>query len=406
MPKAVVSHAPLGRLYEGEVICAATARALKSLGYDVFLALAPGSSPCNAYGAEDYVRTLRPGPLVRALGSLGAPLAWAPVLKAVKEGGAELALFDNPYYGPLVKPWRGLTMFEYIYVPLEAVFLEKYRGLGLNYMDNPATGSMLPRGLAMGLYFRLAKSYMRENPFGSAALVLASSRWAAEVAKEVYGEAPKPLNPPLPHRPQKPQEEVPFEERDELVVMVGRFSEEKRYEWVVKSFGPWLKKNGIKLVIFGEARAQAQRRYLKKVLGGAKGISVGLVEPGAYKLSADRDVMVYPNASEELVHEAFERAKAFLSAERNPIWSFSVAEAMSMGLPALVHRSGGVWTDLVDEGRAGLGYEDAEEAKELLLRLVGDRRFWNSISYASKRRASLLTLEKFSEGLLELAKPL
>jgi glycosyltransferase involved in cell wall biosynthesis len=85
----------------------------------------------------------------------------------------------------------------------------------------------------------------------------------------------------------------------------------------------------------------------------------------------------------------------FLHATINEHWGIAVAEAMARGLPVAVHRSGGAWTDLAEEGRYGLGYETAEEAKEAVAKLLTDRRTWRFFSQRSLERASKLTFERF-----------
>jgi glycosyltransferase involved in cell wall biosynthesis len=102
------------------------------------------------------------------------------------------------------------------------------------------------------------------------------------------------------------------------------------------------------------------------------------------------------------VNEVLDKCRVFLHATINEHWGIAVAEAMARGLPVAVHRSGGAWTDLAEEGRYGLGYETAEEAKEAVAKLLTDRRTWRFFSQRSLERASKLTFERFQEMSIKI----
>jgi glycosyltransferase involved in cell wall biosynthesis len=79
-----------------------------------------------------------------------------------------------------------------------------------------------------------------------------------------------------------------------------------------------------------------------------------------------------------------------------------VAEAMARGLPVVVHRSGGAWSDLAMNGEVGLGYEGVDEAVDALARLLTDAKVWNYYSSKSLGRVGELTFDKFKERVKEL----
>jgi glycosyltransferase involved in cell wall biosynthesis len=70
---------------------------------------------------------------------------------------------------------------------------------------------------------------------------------------------------------------------------------------------------------------------------------------------------------------------------------------MARGLPVVVHRSGGAWTDLAEEGRYGLGYETAEEAVEALARLL-----LQGAKFDTAEKARELAYPKFRERLAKV----
>jgi len=96
----------------------------------------------------------------------------------------------------------------------------------------------------------------------------------------------------------------------------------------------------------------------------------------------------------------------FLHATINEHWGVVVAEAMARGLPVVVHRSGGAWSDLAMGGEVGLGYEGVDEAVEALAKLLTDEKAWGHYSGKSLGRVGELTFDKFEERVKELINPL
>jgi len=72
----------------------------------------------------------------------------------------------------------------------------------------------------------------------------------------IYGEEPIVENP------------KPFDARNDTIVMVGRFTEEKRYQWVIQELLPRLKKiqRNVKLYIFGSTGVKEAEEYYDKLL--------------------------------------------------------------------------------------------------------------------------------------------
>ncbi|MGC8773456.1 MAG: glycosyltransferase [Conexivisphaera sp.] len=409
---AVVMHRYWGSPGGGQLVCAAAADALRSTGVDVAL------SGVFRFDPSQYVRwfgidisgmrtyTMGAGP--RAFGLISRAYAWVPAKRAIRETGAELLFTDEPTYRPLLEEFPGLDVIEYIHFPLEASIDARLRDLGFHYSDDPYIASRygrFPMNLYWRAYMNLTKRYMRSNPFESARSVLTNSRWTADVIRHVYGEEPIVLNPPLPPSASIPGAPPPFDARRNVVVMLGRFSEEKRYDWVVGELGRRLREMGAKLVIFGGAVTGTQRAYMDRVATVARraGLSVAVGARDAEEAtSGSADVRLVPNAPRDLIDGAIDRSKVFLHATVNEHWGIAVAEAMARGLPAVVHRSGGAWTDLAEEGRSGMGYATPEEAIDAIGRLVSDGRAWADFSSASLRRTGEISLERFERSLLDV----
>lgn len=174
--------------------------------------------------------------------------------------------------------------------------------------------------------------------------------------------------------------------------MLGKFSSEKRYEHVVKSLWPGLLRQvgGARLVIYGSAGSPSERSYLNRLRG--------LVE----KLGLRGSVELRPNAPREEILGSLDVSRAYLHSTVNEHWGISIAEAMARGLPALIHMSGGSWSDLAGEGSYALGFKNEDEAVEKLARILTDERLWRKQSRRSLERSSQLTLDNFAHKLEEI----
>ncbi|MEM1637923.1 MAG: glycosyltransferase [Pyrobaculum sp.] len=392
---SLVAHHYWGSPGGGQLVCAAAAFALDRLG------LRPALSGTFKFDPAKYVEwygidishypiyTLPVG--ARAFGLWSRLLVWAPAKRALKRHRPQVVFIDEVAYKPLARG-RDFKLVEYVHFPFEVFVDPRFRGTGLAYGEDPYITerySKFPLSLYWRVYVKLLPRVARENPFRYADVVLANSRWTAKVAREVYGEEPKVLNPPIPPNVEVVKEPRPFEERRPVVVMLGRFSQEKRYHWVVTEVVPRLLKEvpGAEVVIFGGAATPTLRAYMEEVRKLAERAGVA------------KAVRLAPNAPRSDINATMDKARVFLHATVNEHWGIAVAEAMARGLPVVVHKSGGTWSDLAREGEAGLGYSSAEEAVEQLARLLTDRGAWSHYSRKSTERASDISLESFISGL-------
>ena len=148
-------------------------------------------------------------------------------------------------------------------------------------------------------------------------------------------------------------------------------------------------------MIFGGAATPTLQAYYRRVwrLAEEAGLKV------ADSLDAEADVYLIANAPRRTINETMDRARTFLHATINEHCGIAVAEAMARGLPVVVHKSGGAWTDLAEEGRYGLGYETAEEA---MANLLTDGRARSLLSQRLLARISGFTFKEYLERAIAL----
>ncbi|MEM4576628.1 MAG: glycosyltransferase [Candidatus Nezhaarchaeales archaeon] len=412
MKKAVVSHHFWDRPGGGQLVCSAVAYALKVLGFNPVLtsiSLFERDKYIDWFGInlQDYEVIPFLKFRLRAFGIYMRLLVWVPMKKAIEKLNPDIVFTDECTYRPVEKLVdREKTLFvEYIHFPIEVSILEEYKGSGLYYGEDPyllERYSRFPMNIYWWGYAKLLPLFLRRNPFEVASLVLTNSKWTAEIAGKIYGERPQVLNPPIAPNVEIAQEPKVFEERENAIVMLGRFSEEKRYHWVVEEVMPRLRRElgGVKLYVFGGARTKTSMMYLSEV--GERATRRGLKVSNNIKDLAD--IYLVPDAPRKVINNVMDKAKVFLHATINEHWGIAPAEAMARGLPIVVHKSGGTWSDLAVEGEYGLGYNNIEEVIELLSKLLNDENVWRHYSKRSILKAGDLTIIKFIDRLKGLIK--
>ncbi|MDG6948025.1 MAG: glycosyltransferase family 4 protein [Nitrososphaerota archaeon] len=321
-------------------------------------------------------------------------LVWYPIEKAL-DAKTDLVFLDESNYRPLLQSKRrnGFQLVEYVHFPIEL-------SVGLVGAKDPYVTERygrFPLNVYWKSYLKMMKLVLRGNPFDSADLVLTNSRWTGRFLKDTYGEWPTVLNPPIPPNALPTGTPPAFEQRDDSVVMIGRFSEEKRYQWAIENIGPRMKGRS-KLYLFGGAGTPLSKRYKSRLMSRAAGLGMKASED----IKAPADVFLISDAPRTMINSTLDSAKVFLHATINEHWGIVVAEAMARGVPVVVHKSGGAWSDLAQEGRSGLGYTTSTEAIDSIALLTSDSKRWSTLQREGGARVRELSLSNFARNLNQL----
>ena len=401
MVYAIVGHHYWNRPGGGQLVCASVAYSFDKIGYEPVLTSTTNfiAEKYSEWFGIDLVKYKKYSwnMNLKMFGLYLRLVASRPIIKALKKFKSEIVFTDESTYKPLIKEKRKtkFKVIEYMHFPYEVSVDPRFKNTGLNYGEDPyilERYGQFPMNIYWKVYVGLLPFFLRKNPFQAADLVLTNSNWTADLAKQVYGERPYVLNPPIPPNVEIVNETKPFEEKEKAIVMLGRFSEEKRYHWVITEVMPKLIKEvpGVKLNIFGGAGTRTSRMYierLKKLITDAK---------------LEENVFLIPDAPRTQINEAMDGSRAFLHATVNEHWGIVVAEALARKLPVVVHKSGGAWSDITQEGKYGLGYESSDEAVESISKLLTDAKFWAGFSSAERVRE--LTLDSFVQKFSKLIK--
>lgn len=411
MMKALVAHHDLGSPGGAELVAAATAKSLLREGAEVEL------SSVYKFNMDDFKNWFQID-LYNATGSylfpfrinsfaIYARLLFHRLMKKKLENNRslEVAWADMPTYGGLdaeIKAKVG-KFIEYIHFPLDLMLNEEMMKEGLLFGETNYVGERYGNPI-MGLYYRTYinyfRKYCRKNPFDYTELVFANSSWTARVCEKLYGHRPKVLNPPISANVKVNNAPIKFKERGDRFVLLGRFTDEKRYHWVIDEVLPLVKEEmpQAEVAIMGSATTKRSTDYvaLLRELAERKGFKV------AEEAGSKADVRLLTNASRDKIVGIMGASKVFMHATRNEHWGISVAEAMAEGLPVVIHKSGGAWSDLSREGEIGEGYDDAHSASKAIVRMFSDENRWRRQSEMSIKRAENLSVNNFSNEFINL----
>jgi len=334
MVKALVTHHYWDRPGGGEIVAAAFARAFKDLGFHTEItATTRFCVPCykDWFGIDitDIPTHSMPFKL-RAFGIYLRAFSWLPVTWVIPRLKPDIVYVDFYTAKPIINLKRkyGFKTTEYIHYPFEVIHITTTYSWKKDPYITERYGKF-PWNLYLKGSLWLGELFNRGNPFEVNEIVMANSKWTANVVRDVYGEEPIVLNPPIPPNVSIVRNPRPFSERQLAVVMIGRFSWEKRYHWVVGELMPSLTKEvpGVKLVIVGGIGTKTSQDYYERIRRMA--------------IENKLNVELYPNAPGDVKVALMDQARAFLHATINEHWGVVVTEAMARGLPVVVHRSGG-----------------------------------------------------------------
>jgi glycosyltransferase involved in cell wall biosynthesis len=177
-------------------------------------------------------------------------------------------------------------------------------------------------------------------------LILTNSRFSAFAIRKFLGMNCLVLYPPIELEKYLPL----FQniERKNLVVTLSRIEPLKNIE-----------------VILDIAR---ETKTVNFIIAGTIG-SINYYSALKRKIKAlglEERVKILPNIEEEVKRAILKISKIYLHPMKYEHFGIAVVEAMASGLIPVVHKSGGVWMDIVEYGKYGFGFRRIDEAVEYI----------------------------------------
>lgn len=211
-------------------------------------------------------------------------------------------------------------------------------------------------------------------------VLLTNSKFSASVIRRYLGFKALVLYPPV-DIDMFASIDTPPEDREDIVVSIGRYNPEKRYEFVLQVAKEL---PDIRFVIVGSTGEALAASYFEKLLKLREKLGLGNVE-------LLRDVPL-----SELI-SILSRAKVYLHAMVAEHFGMAPVEAMAAGLVPVVHRSGGVYTDVIEFDRYGYAYRTIDECVKAIEHAIDNYRKWYPIvREASKRFSKDRFIKRFS----------
>lgn len=214
-------------------------------------------------------------------------------------------------------------------------------------------------------------------------VLLTNSEYSAEAIRRYVKREPIILYPPVDIDDfSKVSGNV---DREDMVVLCGRFSPEKNYELAL-NVAENLPEINFKIIGASSGRiSEVYYRKLRKLLDKKR----------------LRNVDLLVNASRNLQIKIYSRAKIFLHTMRGEHFGIAIVEGMAAGLIPVVHKSGGPWNDIILRGKYGFGYSSIDEAVEVIRKGIKD--YWKYRDLALKR-ATLFSKTEFKEKFKRIVK--
>jgi len=213
-------------------------------------------------------------------------------------------------------------------------------------------------------------------------IVLTNSRFSATTIRKTLGRKALVVHPPV-------DIEKYLElngKRENTIVTVGRFSHEKRYEFVVDVAE---KMPDTQFYIIGAiSGSRESKKYYEKIRR--------LIEEKDLK-----NIELVPNAPEKKMLEILGSAKVYLHAMVSEHFGIAIVEGMAAGLIPVIHKSGGGWTDIVEFGRYGFGYSNINEAVTNIRKAMRD---YHRLIPHIRRSTQRFSKERYKKKIFNLTK--
>jgi len=366
--KACVVHNTLNSVGGGERVCLTVIEALKEMGYEVTLITV---EPTDWFRVE---KILGHGKIIK-------PDREEPIIPfKVRSFGIYMRLLT---FLKLSRKWDLIVNTHGDVLPISSDII---------YMHYPTFA--LLRGVDVNLkYFKSLFWRVYFTPYEKiqeklagrleCKVLLTNSEYSADAIRRYVGRKPIILYPPVDIDDfSKASDNV---NREDLVVLCGRFSPEKNYEFAL-NVAENLPDIEFKIIGASSGRiSEAYCRKLRKFLDEKRLKNVNLLM----------------NASRNLQIEIYSRSKIFLHTMKGEHFGIAVVEGMAAGLIPVVHKSGGPWYDITLRGKYGFGYLSIDEAVEVIEKGIKD--YWRYRDLALKR-ASMFSKTKFKEKFKKIVK--
>jgi glycosyltransferase involved in cell wall biosynthesis len=214
--------------------------------------------------------------------------------------------------------------------------------------------------------------------------LVCNSSFTMKTCESVYGKFNgEVVYPPVDHTNFVQNKAIPFTRRKKSVVTISRLSQEKRLETIIKIASQ------LPDVIF-------------HIVGGTSALYANTVSSIKQLASSSPNVSLHFDASNREIIELLSQGRLYLHTMINEHFGISIVEAMHSGLPVIVHRSGGQYTDVIDHDKYGMSYEGEQEAVNHIMNTINDESVWEHYHRMSTERSQNFTSDAFENNMIRV----
>lgn len=366
--QALVLHKSLNPCGGAERVCLVIIEVLKNLGFSVTLATFERTNWFQVF--EMFPNIIKPDRevVISAL-NLKAFSIYVHTLNMLRllNYGKNFDISVNSHGDVLLVP------ADIIYMHFPTFFLLPFTEDGVKYYKAiPWKVYYLPHKYIVKV---LAKSMNNS-------IILTNSHFSAMMIKKFLNSKPLILYPPVNVEIFEVIGKFP-EHRENIVVSIGRYSPEKRFEWILHVAREM---PDINFIIIGSANNKYSISYYEKLMLMKRRMNLNNVE-------------LLRNLPFKAMLKILSKAKVYLHAMKMEHFGIAVVEAMAAGLVPVVHRSGGTYTDVIEFGRYGYAYETLEECVKAIRHALDNHLKWFPVV---KRAARRFSRKRFIEGFTKI----
>jgi len=361
--KACIVHNTLNSVGGGERVCLAVIEALRELGYAVTLLTVEPTEwnrVVKIVGANNVIKPDEEECILPfKVKSFGIYMRLLTFLKLLDRSRWDLIVNTHGDVLPISS--------HVIYMHYPTFALLKEAPINIKYY----------KSLFWRLYFtpyeRIQQKLARRL---KCKVLLTNSEYSADAIRRHIGINATVLYPPVDIDDFLKKSSKP--DRDDCVVLCGRFSPEKNYELALDIAQDLPQ---VKFKIIGASSGKISNTYYNKLKEIVRKKRLKNVE-FLRNISRNNQIRIYS------------RSKVFLHTMVGEHFGIAVVEGMAAGLVPVVHRSGGPWYDIVSIGKYGLGFLSKEEAVEAIAKAIKNYR---RLSSKAVERAKMFSKTRFKE---------
>lgn len=177
-----------------------------------------------------------------------------------------------------------------------------------------------------------------------------------------------------------------FSKRDFIAIFVGRIAEEKNVPFLIEVTENIIKeKPNFKLLIIGDGPDKENYENMVK------------------ERNLEKNIIFTGKVAWEAIPIYYQLGDVFVSASQSETQGLTIIEAMAASLPALCIDDESFRNTVIDDLNGYL-FKDKKECKEIILKLINDKKLLENIQIGARNSAEMHSSKYFAEKVLDVYK--